>query len=125
MDNKKIGKAGAGGFNILSGEPSGSFWSKWFGGLIIPVLFVAFAMMCWIDQTATIPSSKGSGLRVTGIQAIAMGFVWLSMAVFLFCNFFVKRDSNNYWRADNVKKISLAGFIISLGYVLISVLSKW
>jgi len=99
----------------LSGTPQPTFWSKWFGGLIVPVVLTIYATRCCIWQQGVF-IGKGI-LRVTGKTAVFLGLAWLSGAAFLHFHYFWPTLKRLYIFADAGKVISLFCWLGTFGYV--------
>ncbi|MBU8902754.1 MAG: hypothetical protein KOO69_08440 [Victivallales bacterium] len=108
--------------NHLSGTPSPSFWSKWFGGVIVPVCILIYGLRCCISQKAVFFGRHGSHLELSGILAIFMGFAWLSGAFFLHFHYFWSSIKRLCVFADFGKSLSLICLLGTFGYVIWSIL---
>jgi len=102
----------------LSGNPSHSFWSKWFGGVIVPIFILIYALRCFILQKAVFVGRHGSDLKLSGIPAIFMGLAWLSGAFFLHFHYFWSSNKRLCVFADLGKTLALFCIIGTFGYVL-------
>ena len=105
------------GFDRWSGDPPGTCWSKWFGGILFPIFFVALAVSIWHSGHATMIGRNGS-MTLSGDAAIGMGFLYLSIAIFSYCHYFLGNSRRFYMLMDPGKCIGLIGFLISIGYVV-------
>lgn len=101
----------------LAEAPATTFWSKWFGGVVAPVLMTAYATWVLADQRATTGGPSDS-IRLVGRVAVAYGLVWLFAGMFAHFHYFW----TGRWRlaAPAVwgEGASLVGFIGALGYVI-------
>jgi hypothetical protein len=55
---------------------------KWILGLVVPIPVVIYAFACIITQHATFGGSRGPGLELVGVGAIAHGLMILGFALF-------------------------------------------
>ena len=106
----------------LSGTPSPSFLSKWFGGVIVPSCILIYALRCCILQKAVFIGRHGSDLKLSGIPAVFMGLAWLSAAFFMHFHYFWSSHKRLYVFADLGKTLALFCLIGTLGYVAWSIL---
>jgi hypothetical protein len=68
--------------DTFSDPPSSSFWAKWLGGLVFPLLFAIYSGKCMITQQGTL-IGRDSNLELTGSAAVALGVSAAGIAVFL------------------------------------------
>ena len=115
----RITRASRGAGRLFSGDPDGTFQSKWFGGVILPLVFFALAVKCWVTQRGSL-WGRGGPLQLGGTDAIVMGFVWTSASIFPFMHYFVGRSSALYRVRDIGKGIALLDFVTSLGYIVVT-----
>ena len=116
----KAARACRGGVHLFSGDPDDTCQSKWFGGVIVPLVFLALAVKCWVTQRGSLWGRGGGVLQLAGTDAIVMGFVWASASVFLFVHYCIGRGSVLYPVKGIGKGIALLGFIASLGYIVVT-----
>lgn len=109
----------------FSGTPEPTLWSKWFGGVAVPILFAIYGTRCCILKHATLFGQKGSKLELSGNEAVALGFAWVSIAFFLHFHYFWPALARLGILSELGKAISALCFIGSLGYVLWSIVSGW
>lgn len=117
MSIDRTGRGGAAGFNMFSGDPSDSIWSKHVGGIVAPLFFPCLAIRCWIYRKGVLPGTRGT-LGLVGARAIAMGFVWLGLAVFLYCHFGIRTNSRLYGLRDYGRDLGAIGLAIPLVYII-------
>jgi hypothetical protein len=115
----KTARACRGGAHLFSGDPEDTIPSPWLGGVILPLVFFALALKCWITQRGSL-WGRGGVLQLAGTDAIVMGFVWASASIFLFMHYSVGVGSVLYPVRGIGKGIALLGFIASLGYIVVS-----
>ena len=104
-----------------AGDPEGTFWQKWFGGVIVPMICLYLAIQCWITQEAFLPGSKGMKLPLEGTNAIVMGFLCFSIGLFLFCHYYLVGTKHYNIRGIG-KVIGVIGIIIPLVYLFVNIL---
>jgi len=80
---RPIGKEYSDLSGALSGDPSDSFWTKWFGGVIFPLLPLWGAIACWVTKEGFVPGRHGSRFELEGIQAIILGFLLFAISDFI------------------------------------------
>ena len=101
----------------FSATPEPTFWSKWFGGIILPIFLGIYALRCCISQCA-VWVGDGSSLDLCGEPAVFFGLTWLSGALFLHFHYFWT-TLRHLWVFTNLgKTISLLCLIASFWYVL-------
>jgi len=93
-------------------------WRKWLGSATLPLLLIGYAVRCWILQQATIIGHVRGGHtsigHICGINAIAFGFVFLFLGLFLHFRYFwrvvPKLHPFSYPAAD----LAFRGFVVSI-----------
>jgi len=108
--------------NHLSGTPSPSFLSKWFGGVIVPVCLLIYALRCCILQKAVFWGGRSGSLELFGIPAVFLGLAWLSAAFFMHFHYFWSSHKKLCIFADFAKTIALLCLIGTFGYVVWSII---
>jgi hypothetical protein len=106
----------------FSGAPHPTFWSKWFGGVVVSLWIAIYALRCCISQQAVFVGSHHSRLDLSGRPAIFFGLAWLSGAFFLHFHYFWPTLRRLGILADLGKTISLLCLIGAFGYVLWSII---
>ena len=109
----------------LSGTPTPTIWSKWFGGVIAPVLLMRYGIKCCVLQQAELIGRDGSEFELGGKQAVAMGVAWICLSLFLHFHYYWPTLKRFYVFIDLGKRVFAFGFIISLGYVLWAIVQSW
>lgn len=107
----------------FSGTPEPTFWSKWFGGVLVPVCIANYALRCCISQQAVLVGSRHSSLDLSGKPAVFLGLAWLSGAFFLHFHYFWSTLRRLGVFTDLGKIISLLCLIGTFGYVLWSIVT--
>jgi hypothetical protein len=102
----------------FSGTPTPTFWSKWFGGVIVPLCMIAYALRCLVLQQAALVGYRNAKFELSGRQAVFLGLAWLSGAFFLHFHYFWSSLKRLWIFANLGKTISLACLIGTFGYVL-------
>jgi hypothetical protein len=101
----------------LSDRPEPTFWSKWFGGLIIPGLLAAYgAHCCWVQQ-ATFHGRGGSALELHGSAAVAYGVAWISAGLFAHFHYFWSSLERLHVFMDLGKLVALVALLGAIGAV--------
>lgn len=75
------------------------------------------AVRCWTTHAALFPGGRQSALRLTGADAVAMGFVWLFLGVFLFSHYFMDNSPRLCRFVDLGKIVGLLGGLAALARV--------
>ena len=109
----------------FSGLGSGSFLSKWLGGIAVPIVITIYAVNCIITKQAVMAGVHGSQIELTRTPAVAFGVAWLCVAIFLHFHYFWPTLKRLWVLTDVGKTIAALGFIVSLGYVLWSIFRSW
>jgi len=107
----------------FSSSPVPSFWSKWFGGALMPLLPMGYALKCWILKQATLPGRRGSSMQLHGEDAIVFGLVCLFLALFLHFHFFWTAFPKLEPFSHLGKFLSLIGLVVSIFWLMWSILS--
>lgn len=109
----------------LAYPPEATFWSKWCGGVIIPLVILRYGVLILMTNEAKLFARHGTSLELSGNNAIAMGIAWLFVALFLNFHFFWSAIPRIFVVSYPGKLLALIGFIASFGYVLWSLASGW
>lgn len=89
---------------------------KWLVGVVFALLLGNYAVQCLLDQSAVILGIKPLRIvEVRGTEAIALGALFLSAAVFTHCHWFWSDHPRFYGYAQLGKILSLLAAIGSLG----------
>ena len=67
--------------------PPPGFWPKWFGGVIVPVGFVAYGVYCLITGSAAL-TGEYLTQQLHGTQARALAIAYLGLGLFLHCHYY-------------------------------------
>ena len=103
-----------------SGTPPDTFWAKWFGGILFPLILAAYGVSRCVAQQAVLP---GRGiLYLNGRPAVAMGVAVICAGCFLHFHYFWGNLRRLCVFSDLGKMLSLLGFIGAFGFVLWSVI---
>jgi len=103
---------------------SGDFYAKWFGGAFAPAFLLSLAVLCWLRRSGTLPGRYGRGLSLRGTAAVALGFAWLGLAVFLHSHLFLANTRSMWKFADSGRATGLIVFLFALAYVAYRVLAQ-
>lgn len=101
---------------------SGVSYSKWFGGAFVPAFLLSLAVLCWLRRSGTLPGRYGHALSLRGAAAIALGFAWLGLAVFLHSHLFLANTRSMWKFADLGQATGLTVFLVALASVAYCVL---
>ena len=109
----------------FSGTPTPSFWTKWFGGLIVPAVMLSYGIKSCILQKSVLFGGRRHGMTLDGSEAVAMGITWICLGLFLHFHLFWPTLKRLYIFTDLGKIVAALGFIASLGYVFWSIMKSW
>ena len=109
----------------LADFPEPTFWSKWFGGIIVPALFMYSGIFDCIRKQAVLHGRDATSLELADTDAVALGITWISAACFLHFHYFWTACPRLIVLSEFGKIVSALCFIGSLGYVFWSILSGW
>jgi hypothetical protein len=101
----------------FSDTPQPTFWSKWLGGMILPLSFSAYGIKCCIFKQATFYGSHRSELVLEGEVAIAFGLAWICAGAFLHFHYFWSALKQLLPYSNLGKLLSLLGFISAAAYL--------
>ena len=111
INGRKWGRSGFEDF------PEPTFWSKWFGGIIIPMLVFALGARDCIEKQAVLRGRYGNHTNLSGDEAVALGLAWISAACFLHVHYFWTASPRLAVLSELGKKVSFLCAIGSLGYI--------
>lgn len=100
----------------LSDTPETTFWSKWFGGIIIPIVVGLYGVGC-IASRQVVFSGSNASTDLSGKAAVVFGAAWISGACFLHFHYFWPTLKRLWVLTDLGKTISLLCLIGTGGYV--------
>ncbi len=112
---RQSGRAGGTIFQ-LTGDIEGTFWQKWGGGVVASCFFLYFAITAFAAGTTELTGRYGATMELTGPDARAKGFLFLSIALYLFTHYFLA-NTRLYIARDIGKVIALLGIIASIGFI--------
>lgn len=102
-------------------DASPSRWSKYLGGVFIPLALIIYGVFCIKQQRGFIPYEYGV-FEVVRLNAIAFGLVCVSLGSFLHTHYFWG-NSKLLERFSNCGMcVSLLVFIGALGFLLVKIL---
>jgi hypothetical protein len=105
----------------LASIPSSRWFPKWIGGIVIPLFFVVYAVVCWITRHGLLPGENTTPLNLYGKDAVALGVVSASVGVLLHCHFFWGNIYHLSAWAVLGKIVSLMAFVGSLVYLIVHI----
>jgi hypothetical protein len=106
-------------FDDLDDPPSGSFWQKWFGGIVVPIVTAWYCIDCIATQEATwsgrfsLPRFSFPSEQLQGFNACLLGVVVLAGGLFAHFHYF-------WGLVDRLEPYSVAGKIAALLLLLAS-----
>ena len=103
---------------------SGDFCAKWLAGAFAPALLLSLAVSCWVGRAGTLRDSRGHTLSLEGAGAIALGFAWFGLAVFLHSRFFLAGTRSMWKAADFGQATGLLVFLVALANVAYRVFAQ-
>ena len=101
-----------------SGPPPDSFWAKWFGGLIVPVVVLVPGIRTIVTRTGFIPGKGQSRLDLHGTDAVLLGCALACLAVFFHMHYFWGRSQRFIMIHYVGKTFSLFGLAVFLIWLL-------
>ena len=107
----------------FSDTPESTFWSKWVGGMVVPIIVSLYGLGCSITGEAVFAGSNAS-IDLTGRTAVIFGIAWISGACFLHFHYFWPTLKRLWVLTDVGKTISLLCLICAGGYVAWSIIME-
>ena len=95
----------------FSDPPPGTFWSRWFGGVALPLVFASYGLRCWVTRRGYIPG-RWRVMQLQGKEAVAFGIALLGLALFLHAHYFL--DALDRWPGA-VYLGKVAGLLVLVG----------
>ena len=108
----------------FSDTPEPTFWSKWFGGLIVPILLVGYGLRCCMRQSALFHGTADADLELQGRTAVVFGLAWVSAGLFAHFHYFWSTLKGFGIFTDIGKALSLIALIAAVGFVAWSVVMR-
>ena len=115
-------EAAAGSHFIRTVEPT--FYQKWFGGILVPGCMGFYGVRCILAEQAVLVG-RGGSWDLAGRDAILFGLAWLSGGLFVHFHYFWPSIKKLAMFTGLAKNVSLVVVILSLGYVIWSILESW
>ena len=107
--------------SFLEEEPRGDATTKWWGGILAPLPFAIYGLLCVFNRVGTLPgkSRDRDHLLLLGSDAIILGIVCLIFAAILHFHYFWGLSENERMKENYEygKVISLWVLIPSLAWV--------
>ena len=91
----------------FSGPPPDTFWAKWFGGVVFPLIGLAIGISMILMREATLYGQNQSNMDLHGTNALLYGWSTVSLAVFLHAHYF-------WGNVDRLMRFSFLGKVFSL-----------
>ena len=102
-----------------SSSPLGYVGEKWLGGLVVPLVILLKAYQVIVTREGIIFGSNHSGgVQVQGVNAVLLGCVFVSGALFLHTHYFWGNSRRLLPLHEVGKTISLLGFCVFVGWLL-------
>ncbi len=105
--------------SFLDEEPQGDKTTKWAGGVVAPLPFVIYGLLCVFNRVGAVPGRRSDSTLLVGMDAVILGMACLSFASLLHFHYYwglSQSDTlkDNY---DYGKFASIVVLICSLGWV--------
>jgi hypothetical protein len=98
-------------------QPGQGPWYQWGLGVLVPLLLLGYGV--WVVVTREVQWGSRSSVTFRGLNAVAFGAAWISVAVFVHCHYFWGNIYNQSLFAVLGKIIAACGFIAAIVFVLI------
>ncbi|MGI6100664.1 MAG: hypothetical protein ACOYD3_13065 [Kiritimatiellia bacterium] len=95
-----------------SSSPSDSWWTKWFWGIIVPLLILGYGLHTIINKAGVLPGYRGSRLGLHGTDAVLFGWALVCLALFLHTDHFWGNTQALFQLHEAGKAVTLLGFCI-------------
>lgn len=105
--------------SILDEEPQGDETTRLFGGILAPLPFVIYGLMCIVNRVGAVPARGHYNILLYGIDAVILGVACLSFAATLHFHYYWGLSESEVLR-DNYsmgKTSSIIILIASFGWV--------
>ena len=73
--------------SVLDDYPQGDETTQIFGGVVAPIPFVIYGLMCIINRVGVVPGRNGN-ILFSGIDAVILGVVCISFACMLHFHYY-------------------------------------
>ena len=90
-----------------SSPPPDTFWAKWFGGVVFPVILLTVGISMILVRKATLYGENHSQLDLHGTNALLYGWATISLALFLHTHYF-------FGNSRRLCQLSVLGKVLSL-----------
>jgi len=102
----------------FSDPPPDSFWAKWFGGVIVSLIFFGAGISMVIKQTATLYGRGWSRMDLHGTNALLYGWAIISIALFLHTHYFWGNSQRLCQLSPLGKALSLTSSVVCMLWLL-------
>ena len=94
----------------------------WFIGLILPLFPVLYGIKGVIEKKTILPG-RGRILELTGTDAVLMSCAYICVGLLMHSHYFWASHPKLWRFSDALKAVSLIGFLILFGIVVIRIIS--
>jgi hypothetical protein len=101
--------------------PNHEFFPKWIIGVIVPIGVAIYGGVCIVKQVAEYGGEGHATMTVHGMNAVAVGTMFLAVALFMHCEFFWGAIYQSIWFAELGEIVAGLVFIISLVILIVRV----
>lgn len=105
-------------------DPAYSPFSRWFGGMVVPLAILWYAIEIIIAEKAMVGSEPGA-VKILGIEAVIWGIGSIGLGSFIHFHYFWTSFYALCDFADLGKLLSLLVFLGAKGYVIWGIFTKW
>lgn len=98
---------------FLEGDPQGDQTTQWLGGLVAPLPFAIYGLMCIINRAGALPIGRRmrDHIQLEGIDATILGVACLSFGALLFFYYYCGLSENTKLK-DNYEYGKLASLLV-------------
>jgi len=98
--------------------PNPDFHSKWLFGALLPIGIATYGVICIIRRVAEWGGNH-SRLTVHGLNAVAVGMVFITAAAFVHCRAFWGEVVQTHWIVELSEILAAILFIVALGTLIV------
>lgn len=107
-------------FDDWGGAPAAGPWPKWFGGILVPLPLIVYAIVCLVTHRGFLPG-RHTPLDLRDANAVALGISSMAAGMFLHLHYFWGNVCPSSHLPGIGKTLALIAFIGSLGYVIVRI----
>jgi hypothetical protein len=101
--------------------PTGGWGKRWLAGVVLPCLPFLYGLRYIVLQQGTL-YGKTTPLKLQGVEAVALGCVWLAVGIFLHIHYFWGLHPRLVNYHNTGKFVAIVMFLVSMVFLIYRIL---